>query len=34
MGIKSNLDASFDYEIVDEFLDHYSMMVESGSDDS
>jgi len=29
MGIKSNLDASFDYEIVDEFLDHYSMMVES-----
>ena len=29
MGIKSDLDASFDFEIVDEFLDHYSMMVES-----
>ena len=29
MGIRSDLDAKFDFEIVDEFLDHYSMMVES-----
>ena len=29
MGIRSDLDANFDYEIIDEFLDHYSMMVES-----
>ncbi|MBN2815846.1 MAG: Hpt domain-containing protein [Campylobacterales bacterium] len=29
MGAKSELEANFDYEIVDEFLDHYSMMVES-----
>ena len=29
MGVRSNLDANFDFEIVDEFLDHYSMMVES-----
>lgn len=29
MGIKSDLDANFDFEIVDEFLDHYSMMIES-----
>lgn len=29
MGIKTDLDAEFDYEIVDEFYDHYSMMVES-----
>lgn len=29
MGIRTSLDASFDYEIVDEFYDHYSMMVES-----
>lgn len=29
MGIRSDLDSNFDYEIVDEFLDHYSMMVES-----
>ena len=29
MGIRSDLDANFDYEIVDEFLDHYSMMVDS-----
>lgn len=29
MGIKSDLYANFDFEIVDEFLDHYSMMVES-----
>ena len=29
MGVRSNLDANFDFEIVDEFFDHYSMMVES-----
>ena len=29
MGVKSDLYANFDFEIVDEFLDHYSMMVES-----
>jgi two-component system chemotaxis sensor kinase CheA len=29
MGIKSYLEANFDYEIVDEFLDHYSLMVDS-----
>jgi len=29
MGVRSDLDANFDYEIVDEFLDHYAMMVES-----
>jgi two-component system chemotaxis sensor kinase CheA len=29
MGIRSDLDANYDYEIVDEFLDHYSMMVDS-----
>ncbi len=29
MGIRSDLDANFDFEIVDEFLDHYSIMVES-----
>jgi len=29
MGIKSHLEANFDFEIVDEFLDHYSMMVDS-----
>ncbi|MCD6432884.1 MAG: Hpt domain-containing protein [Sulfurimonas sp.] len=29
MGVRSDLDANFDYEIVDEFLDHYSMMVDS-----
>lgn len=28
MGIRSDLDSNFDVEIVDEFLDHYSMMVE------
>ena len=28
-GVRSDLDANFDYEIVDEFLDHYSMMVDS-----
>ncbi len=29
MGIRSDLDSNFDFEIVDEFLDHYSMMIES-----
>ena len=29
MGIRTSLDANFDFEIVDEFLDHYSMMVDS-----
>ena len=29
MGIRSDLDSNFDYEIVDEFLDHYSIMVDS-----
>jgi len=29
MGVRSDLDANFEFEIVDEFLDHYSMMVES-----
>lgn len=29
MGVRSELDASFDFEIVDEFYDHYSMMIES-----
>ncbi|MBD3750801.1 MAG: Hpt domain-containing protein [Campylobacterales bacterium] len=29
MGIRSDLDANFDFEIVDEFLDHYSMMIDS-----
>ncbi|MFA6197018.1 MAG: Hpt domain-containing protein [Sulfurimonas sp.] len=29
MGIRSDLDANFDFDVVDEFLDHYSMMVES-----
>ena len=29
MGIRADLDADFDYEIVDEFYDHYTMMVES-----
>ena len=29
MGIRSDLNANFDFEIVDEFLDHYSLMVES-----
>jgi len=29
MGIKSDLDANFDFEIIDEFLDHYSMMIDS-----
>lgn len=29
MGIRTSLDANFDFEIVDEFYDHYMMMVES-----
>jgi two-component system chemotaxis sensor kinase CheA len=29
MGIRSDLEANFDFDIVDELLDHYSMMVES-----
>jgi len=29
MGVRAELDANFDYEIVDEFLDHYSMMVDN-----
>ena len=29
MGIRSDLEADFDFDIVDEFLDHFSMMVES-----
>jgi two-component system chemotaxis sensor kinase CheA len=29
MGIRSDLETNFDFEIVDEFLDHYTMMVES-----
>ncbi len=29
MGIKSDLEANFDFDIVDEFFDHYSMMVEN-----
>jgi len=29
MGVRSELEANFDFEIVDEFLDHYTLMVES-----
>ena len=29
MGVRSDLDANFDFEIVDEFLDHYSIMIDS-----
>jgi len=29
MGIKSHLEANFDFEIVTEFLDHYSLMSDS-----
>lgn len=29
MGVKSDLYSNFDFEIVDEFLDHYSIMVDS-----
>ena len=28
MGVRSNLESNFDYEIVDEFLDHYTIMTE------
>ena len=28
MGVRSDLDSNFDYEIIDEFLDHYSIMVD------
>lgn len=28
MGIRTDLENNFDFEIVDEFLDHYSMMIE------
>lgn len=28
MGIKGDLEAAFDFEIVDEFFDHYGMMLE------
>ena len=28
MGVRSNLDANFDFEIVDEFLDHYFLFFE------
>lgn len=28
MGIRSGLETNFDFEIIDEFLDHYAMMVE------
>ncbi|OIP53955.1 MAG: chemotaxis protein CheA [Helicobacteraceae bacterium CG2_30_36_10] len=29
MGVRSDLEANFDFDLIDEFLDHYSMMVES-----
>lgn len=29
MGIRSDLEASFDFEIIDEFFDHYTLMTES-----
>lgn len=29
MGVRSDLESNFDYEVVDEFLDHYSIMVDS-----
>lgn len=29
MGIRSGLEANFDFEIIDEFLDHYAMMCEN-----
>ncbi len=29
MGVRSDLEVNFDFDIVDEFLDHFSMMVES-----
>lgn len=29
MGVRSDLEVNFDFEIVNEFLDHYTLMVES-----
>jgi len=29
MGVRSDLEANFDFDIVDEFLDHYSLMIDS-----
>ena len=29
MGIKSELESNFDFDIVDEFLDHFALMVDS-----
>ena len=29
MGIRSDLEASYDFEIIDEFFDHYSLMIDS-----
>ncbi len=29
MGIRSDLEETFDFDIIDEFLDHYSLMVDS-----
>jgi len=29
MGVRSDLETNFDFDIVDEFLDHYSLMIES-----
>lgn len=28
MGVRSDLETNFDFEIIDEFLDHFAMMVE------
>ncbi|MGD9970408.1 MAG: Hpt domain-containing protein [Sulfuricurvum sp.] len=28
MGVRSDIEANFDFEIIDEFLDHYAMMTE------
>ncbi|MCX6073733.1 MAG: Hpt domain-containing protein [Campylobacterales bacterium] len=28
MGVRTDLEATFDFEIIDEFLDHYAMMTE------
>ncbi len=28
MGVRRDLEAAYDFEIIDEFLDHYSMMVD------
>ena len=29
MGVKSEIESKFDFEIVDEFLDHYALLVDS-----